>query len=138
MEAKQLIKRAIEIAIDRKGAHIRVLDVAGSLSITDAFVLVSAENRRQAQAICSAIDIEMKHAGVPKARIEGYSEGWWILLDFDEVVIHVFQDEAREFYDLDQLWADAKVTTKEYLPPDYVPEEPAKAKADGADAGGTE
>ena len=49
----------------------------------------------------------MKHSGVPKARIEGQREGWWILMDFDVVIIHIFQTEAREYYDLDQLWADS-------------------------------
>ncbi|MCA8970900.1 MAG: ribosome silencing factor [Planctomycetes bacterium] len=116
MTTDELLRRAIEIAIDKKGLDIRVLDVAKGLSITDWFVLVTAESRRQAQAIASAIDTTMKHAGVPKARIEGHADGWWILLDFDTVVIHVFQDEARSFYALDKLWADAKDRTKDFVP----------------------
>lgn len=118
MKTEDLIRKAVEIALDKKGTDLRVLDVAKGLSITDWFVLVSADSRRQAQAIASAIDIEMKHAGVPKAKIEGHADGWWILLDFDEVVIHVFQSEARAFYDLEQLWADAQDRTKSYLPED--------------------
>lgn len=118
MSTEDLIRNAVAIAIDKKGADIRVLDVAKGLSITDWFVLVSAESGRQARAIASAIDIEMKHAGVPKAQIEGRADGWWILLDFDEVVIHVFQDEARSFYDLEQLWADAKDRSAQFLPED--------------------
>lgn len=120
MKTEDLIRRAVAIAIDKKGSDIRVLDVAKGLSITDWFVLVSADSRRQAQAIASAIDIEMKHAGVPKASIEGRPDGWWILLDFDEVVIHIFQDEARSFYDLEQLWADAKDKSAKFLPEDLT------------------
>ena len=89
MLARDLIRQALAIARDKHGGELRVLDVSAGLSITDYFVLVTAQNRRQAQAICSGIDREMKQAGVPKARIEGYQVGWWILLDFDEVVIHV-------------------------------------------------
>jgi len=114
MQPKQLIQRAVEIAAEKKGENIKVLDVGNSLTITDYFVLVTVQNRRQAQAICSAIDYEMKHAGVPKASIEGQQGGWWVLLDYDTVVIHIFQAEAREFYDLDQLWADAADLTAEF------------------------
>jgi ribosome-associated protein len=116
VDAHELINRAIAIVYDKKGEHVRVLNVADNLSITDYFVLVSAKNRRQAQAICSAIDIEMKGLGVPKARIEGAQAAWWALLDFDQVVIHVFQEQAREYYDLDQLWADAADLTEQFAP----------------------
>ena len=130
MQAEDLIHNAIRIALDKKGEGIRVLNVAKGLSITDWFVLISANSRRQAQAIASAIDIEMKHAGVPKAKIEGRADGWWILLDFDEVVIHVFQDEARAFYDLEQLWADAEDRSARFVPKagqDLAPGSPAGA-----------
>ncbi len=116
MQTKDFIRRVVDIAIDKKGESIRVLDVLSGFSITDYFVLISAQNRRQAQAICSAIDVDMKHGGVPKARIEGYQAGWWVLLDYDEVVVHVFQEEAREFYNLEELWADAEDRTSEFVP----------------------
>jgi ribosome-associated protein len=112
--SQELIRHALAIARDKHGGDLRVLDVSEGLSITDFFVLVTAQNRRQAQAICAAIDKEMKHAGVPKARIEGYSAGWWVLLDFDEVVIHIFQSDARAFYNLDELWADAKDLSSDF------------------------
>ncbi|HMQ21675.1 MAG TPA: ribosome silencing factor [Planctomycetota bacterium] len=132
MTTEDLIRQAIAIAIDKKGLDLRVLDVAKGLSITDWFILVSAESRRQAQAIAAAIDVEMKHAGVPKARIEGYSDGWWILLDFDTVVVHVFQDEARSFYALDKLWADAKDRTKDFVPAEAL--RSTKQREQGADS----
>ena len=125
MKSTELIQRAIEIAAEKKVEDIKVLDVGGNLTITDYFVLITVQNRRQAQAISSAIDYEMKHAGVPKASIEGQQGGWWVLLDYDSVVIHVFQAEARKFYDLDQLWADSADRTEEFAIParDESPDE---------------
>ncbi len=119
MESTELIQRAIEIAAEKRGEDIKVLDVGKNLTITDYFLLITVQNRRQAQAICSAIDYDMKHAGVPKASIEGQQSGWWILLDYDTVVIHVFQAEARKFYDLDQLWADSGDRTGEFAIPTW-------------------
>ncbi|MFQ5504403.1 MAG: ribosome silencing factor [Planctomycetota bacterium] len=115
MESDELIRHALRIALEKKGANLRVLDVARALAITDMFVLITVQNRRQAQAICSGIDVEMKHAGVAKARIEGHDAGWWVLLDYETVVIHIFQAEAREFYDFDALWADMEDLTEEFL-----------------------
>ena len=115
MEHEELIERCLELALDKKAEEPKILDMVESLNITDHFLLVSAQNRRQAQAIASSLDVEMKHAGVPKARIEGYSEGWWILMDFDSLVVHIFQSEAREYYGLDRLWADAADETQLFL-----------------------
>ncbi|HHI79454.1 MAG TPA: ribosome silencing factor [Planctomycetes bacterium] len=115
VEDKEILETAVRIAQDKKGEEIRILDVSQNLGITDFFLLVSADNRRQAQAICAEIDTTMKRSGVPKAKIEGYQEGWWILLDFDTVVIHIFQEEARRFYDLDNLWGDSVERTKDFL-----------------------
>jgi ribosome-associated protein len=134
MESHILICKALEIAIEKKGERLRVLDVSRGLAITDYFVMVSAQNRRQAQAIASGIDHEMKQAGRQKARIEGYEGGWWVLVDFDDIVVHVFQDEARAFYDLDQLWADAKDLTDEFLAQVTTP--PTSSPSDGDVAGG--
>ena len=115
MEHEELIERCLELALDKKAEEPKILDMVESLNITDHFLVVSAQTRRQAQAIASSLDVEMKHAGVPKARIEGYSDGWWILMDFDSLVVHIFQSEAREYYGLDRLWADAKDETALYL-----------------------
>jgi len=115
VEDKEILETAVRIAQDKKGEEIRILDVSANLGITDFFLFVSVNNRRQAQAICGEIDTTMKRQGVPKAKIEGYQEGWWILLDFDTVVIHIFQEEARRFYDLDNLWGDSIERTKDFL-----------------------
>lgn len=115
VDPRELVRLALRVAADKHGENLRVLDVGKNLQVTDYFVLITAQNRRQAQAICAAIDYETKHAGVTKPRIEGYAGGWWILLDFDEIVIHVFQSDARAYYNMEQLWADADDCTESFL-----------------------
>ncbi|PIE23935.1 MAG: ribosome silencing factor [Planctomycetota bacterium] len=114
VDSELLVTRAIQIAHDKKAENVKVLDVSERIQIADYFVICTVQNRRQAQAICSEIDYEMKHSKVPKARIEGFDSGWWILLDYDIVVIHVFHEEARDYYDLESLWADATDITERF------------------------
>ncbi|MEZ5989194.1 MAG: ribosome silencing factor [Planctomycetota bacterium] len=128
MEHEELVRRAIGIAVEKKARDIEVLDVSERLQIAEHFLLVSVDNRRQAQALCAALDAEFKKAGVPKSRIEGQAEGWWILLDFDSLVVHIFQSEAREYYGLDKLWADARNETGRFL---EMPAPPGRGVAGG-------
>ncbi|PMC61703.1 ribosome silencing factor [Corynebacterium xerosis] len=94
-------------AADRmKGANIAVLDVSGPLVITDAFVLVSADNERLVSAIVDEVEDDLRDAGVKPIRREGVREGRWALLDYGMLVVHVFRDEERDFYGLDRLWKD--------------------------------
>jgi len=90
-----------------KGEEIRILDVSELLFITDYFVLVTALSSRQTRSIAEALNRAAKRSGHPKGRVEGDLRSSWLLLDFGNVVVHVLTDEAREFYDLDNLWADA-------------------------------
>jgi ribosome-associated protein len=103
-ELAQTIARIIE---EKQGDDISILDVSGPLVIADYFVIASARNTRHARALASAIDYRMKQSGRLRrnaAGVEGESN--WVLLDFDDVVVHVFQADARAFYDLESLWAD--------------------------------
>lgn len=95
-----------EIAQDKKGREVALLEVDGLVDYADYFVFVTGGNRRQVQAIADSIENEAKdrdHA----ARVEGYSSGWWVVLDVGGVVVHIFQPEARNYYELEHLWADA-------------------------------
>lgn len=84
-----------------------VLEVADVLSIVDYFVISSASNTRQVRTIAEEIEDKVKEAGAPgPLRIEGLADSHWVLLDFGDVVAHVFLDETREFYELERLWAD--------------------------------
>jgi ribosome-associated protein len=79
----------------------------GISSFTDYFILCSGKSDRQVQGIARSIETEMKKEGISPIGIEGFSEGKWILLDYADVVVHVFYNPIREFYDLERLWSDA-------------------------------
>ncbi len=103
-------KRAMDIAhasLDKKAEEVLVLDVRGLTSYADYFVLMTADSDRQAGAIADALDEKLKEQGATKVGVEGYESGRWILVDYGDVVAHVFNREARGFYDLEGLWADA-------------------------------
>ena len=84
-----------------------VLEVAEVLALCGWFVIASAGNERQVKAICDDVEREVHEAGGPKPkRVEGLQDRQWVLMDYGDVVVHVFQQEQREFYDLERLWSD--------------------------------
>lgn len=108
--------RAVELlevaarAADAKNAENPVaLDVSGPLPFADVFLLVSGRNERQVLAIAEEIEDQLLQDGVKALRREGRSEGRWVLLDFGDLVVHVFHDEDRMFYALERLWSDCPV-----------------------------
>jgi ribosome-associated protein len=108
-ESAALAERIAAIASDRKAMDIRVIDLRGIVSYTDFFVICSGNTERQTKAIHDAIYENLKHAGermLPR-RTEGEREARWILLDYLDVVAHIFTPEAREYYRLEQLWGEA-------------------------------
>jgi ribosome-associated protein len=96
--------------LDKKAEDVTLLDVRGLTSYADYFVVMTADSDRQAGAIADHVETEMKNAGVTKVGVEGYEAGRWILVDYGDVVAHVMNKEAREFYDIEGLWADAQKT----------------------------
>jgi ribosome-associated protein len=97
----------LEAAADRKAEDPVALALKRIASFTDAFVIVSGTQRRQTQAICDAIVERLADKGVHPGHVEGYDLGDWILIDFADLVVHVFTRETREFYNLEGLWGDA-------------------------------
>jgi ribosome-associated protein len=100
---------AANAAAGKKAHNITLLDVSEQLVITDCFVIASAPNERQVQAIVDAVEEEMAAAGSKPVRREGAREGRWVLLDFVDVVVHVQHAEERSFYGLERLWKDCPV-----------------------------
>jgi ribosome-associated protein len=99
---------AAAAAADKSGRDITVLDVAPIISIIDCFVLVSAANTRQVRTIVDEVEKAMRdHDGSKPIGVEGLDDASWVLLDFGDVVVHVFLEATRRYYDLDRLWADA-------------------------------
>ena len=84
------------------------LDLKGIASFTDCFVICGGGQRRQTQAICDAIVESLGREGVRPGHIEGYARGEWILIDYADLVVHVFTRETRQFYGLERLWGDAR------------------------------
>lgn len=101
----------------KKAYHLLALDVSGKTSIADAFVLCSVASPRQAQAVADEIDRVLAQAGVHALSVEGYLHGTWILMDYGDFVLHIFQEERREYYGLERLWGDAPDITAELRVP---------------------
>ncbi|TDP96312.1 ribosome silencing factor [Labedaea rhizosphaerae] len=105
-DARRLALVAAAAAADKKATDVLVLDVSEQLVITDCFVIASAPNERQVNAIVDSVEEKMLAAGTKPVRREGAREGRWVLLDFTDVVVHVQHSEERSFYALERLWKD--------------------------------
>lgn len=108
MTPKELAILAAKALDSKKGLDIKVLETGHLTTLADYFVICTATSSTQVKALADACEKKLKDAGEPPHHIEGHRGGTWILLDFSSVVVHVFMDEAREFYDLERLWSDAK------------------------------
>jgi ribosome-associated protein len=102
------IRRTINAAWEKKALNLTVLDLREIASFTDYFVIASGTNRRQVQAISDEVVEQLKHSGTRAARVEGYQTAEWILVDYGDFVVHVFDEKARRFYDLERLWREAR------------------------------
>ncbi len=107
-EIDERILTALDAASDKKAINVILLDLREIASFTDYFVITSGANERQVQAISDEVFERLKKAGTPAARVEGYKMAEWILLDYGDFVVHVFEDKARKFYDLERLWRESK------------------------------
>jgi ribosome-associated protein len=114
--ALDLLKVAASAADSKQAIDLVALDVSGPLPLTDVFLIASARNERNAQAVADEIEDKMIEAGAKPLRREGKSEGRWILLDFGDVVAHVFTEEDRMYYSLERLWKDCPVVALEIEP----------------------
>lgn len=116
-DARRRAGIAAHAADDKKGEDIVVLDVGDIISIAEAFVFVSAPNTRLVRTIVEEIELALKLADDESPRsIEGLDDATWVLMDYGDVIVHVFLSETRAFYDLDRLWADAPTVEWSALP----------------------
>jgi ribosome-associated protein len=105
------LKKSVAALLDRKAEKLVVLNLQGLTAMSDYFVVATATNERQAQALADAVEMAMKAEGRRALSIEGYQSARWILLDYGDVIFHVFHEEARRFYGLERLWGDAADAT---------------------------
>ena len=116
---------AVRSAAEKKAIDIVVLDLREIASFTDYFVITSGTNERQVQAISDEVYETLKKAGSPAARVEGYKTAEWILLDYGDFIVHVFDEKSRKFYDLERLWRES---TRVPLSPDVTGEGPGSLR----------
>lgn len=107
LTAEEIALAAARAASDKRGSGIVVLDLRQISVITDYFVIVDAGTEVQVRAIAEAIQEALVERGVTTLRREGWEDARWVLLDYGDVVVHVFRTEEREYYDLERLWGDA-------------------------------
>jgi ribosome-associated protein len=104
----ELATTCAQIAADAKAEDLIVLDVTGISSFADYFVIMNGRSTRHVQGIAESIENQLRTKRIKATHAEGLQEGMWVLLDFDDVVVHIFYHEQRSFYDLEGLWHDAK------------------------------
>ncbi len=113
------VQRAIEAAQDRKGSDVVVLDLRPAEGFTDYFVIVTGQSTRQIQAISDAVQETLSAKGAKPAHIEGGERAGWILLDYFDFIVHIFNPETRAFYALERLWGSAdRIAVADPAPPE--------------------
>ena len=111
--ASEMVKLAVTALEDKKAVDIRVLDIKKISTIADYFIIASGSNRNQVQAMADSVSEILGRAGVEPKQMEGYQTANWILLDYRDVVIHIFDEENRLFYDLERIWRDGVLVDRE-------------------------
>ncbi len=119
LNAKEIIAVAVKALDDKKGKDLKVLFTADQTTLADYFIICTGTSNTQVRALAEAAEEALSKAGEEPHHIEGHRGGQWTLLDYSAVVIHVFTEEGRAFYDLERLWSDAKpVDVSQYLTAD--------------------
>ena len=108
VQAKEMAKIAYHALDEKKGEDIRIIDIAGISVLADYFIIANGSSESQVQAMVDTVEEEMHKAGYSLKQREGYGSGNWVLLDFGDVIVHVFDKENRLFYDLERIWRDGK------------------------------
>jgi len=98
----------VRAAEAKKATDIRVLDLTGITSFADYFVICTGSNARQVQAIADQVGLDLKEHGEMPLSVEGYAQAEWVLADYGDLLVHIFSPRAREYYDLERLWRNAK------------------------------
>jgi ribosome-associated protein len=108
LDLAQVAKSAVDLASDKKASDIFLLDIRDVTTIADYFVICSGNNARQIQAIADTIDEGLGKLGLPLLHREGVAETGWVLLDFGDIIVHIFGPRERDYYRLERLWSEAK------------------------------
>lgn len=114
-ESKKMALLAVEALEDKKAEDITIIDISKVSVLADYFIIADGSNRNQVQAMADSAEEALGRAGYDAKQIEGYQSANWILMDYKDIIVHVFSKEDRAFYDLERIWRDGKQITKEDL-----------------------
>ena len=109
METLEIVKTAVEALRDKKAEDVTVIDITGVSSIADYFIIANGNNQNQLTAMQVAVDEALYKAGLHAKQIEGNNKSTWILMDYEDIIVHLFSKEDRLFYDLERIWRDGKI-----------------------------
>lgn len=115
MTPLELAKEAAKILNDKKGEDIRILRIEDISSLSDYFVFATGTSNTHVNALADEMEFQLKHLGETPHHVEGYRSNSWVLLDYGTVIVHIFTDESRQFYDLDRLWQDGEAVDTSFL-----------------------
>ena len=107
-QSKEMARIAYNALSDKKGEDIKIIDITGISVLADYFIIASGANRNQVQAMADNVEEVLGRAGHPVKQVEGYQTANWILMDYGDIVIHIFDEENRLFYDLERIWRDGQ------------------------------
>ncbi len=114
-DSKKMVKLAVEALENTKAEDIEILDISEVSSLGDYFIIASGTNRSQIQAMADKVEEALYKEGFKKKDVEGYDSAFWILQDFEDIIVHIFDKENRVFYDLERIWRDGKKITTDEL-----------------------
>ncbi|MDF2524345.1 MAG: iojap-like protein [Clostridiales bacterium] len=114
MELKAKLNKIKENLEEKKARDIEVVHIGGMTVLTDYFVICSGTSTTHIKALADELEVKMAECGVELSHKEGYETARWILLDFDDIIVHIFHDEDRKFYNLERLWADGAKMHKQH------------------------
>ncbi len=114
-QSKEMARKAFKALDDKKAKDVRILDISSVSVLADYFLIASGANKNQVQAMVDNVEEELHKAGFTPKQIEGYQTANWVLLDYGDIIIHVFDEENRLFYDLERIWRDGTLIQAEDL-----------------------
>ena len=114
-KTNEMARLAIDALEDKKAEDIRILDISEVSVIADYFIIAGGNNKNQVQTLCDNVTEKLGRAGYPENHIEGYETANWVLIDFGDIIVHIFDKENRSLYDLERIWRDGKPVSTEDL-----------------------
>lgn len=113
--SKNMLRTACAALEEKKAFDIKIIDISKISTLCDYIVIADGTNKKQVQALCDNVEDEMRAAGYSHKGVEGYSEGGWILLDYYDIIVHIFSEESRRFYNIEKIWSDGEAVSIDSL-----------------------